>query len=102
MLREPVERPPGAPERMAGTVPGVKAAGFLFFSAIRERQPVHESIERRHETAGAPGFRESRGAARVRRRNPGPRREGEVVSTGLPLPERLSPRLDGVLPRKPT
>lgn len=30
---------PGAPERMEGMVPGVKAGGFLFLSAIRGRDP---------------------------------------------------------------
>jgi 2-iminobutanoate/2-iminopropanoate deaminase len=30
---------PDAPERMAGMVPGVKAGGFLFLSAIRGRVP---------------------------------------------------------------
>ncbi|HXP75997.1 MAG TPA: RidA family protein [Stellaceae bacterium] len=30
---------PGAPDRMEGMVPGVKAGGFLFLSAIRGRDP---------------------------------------------------------------
>lgn len=30
---------PDAPERMAGMVPGVRAGGFLFLSAIRGRRP---------------------------------------------------------------
>lgn len=31
---------PDAPERMAGMVPGVRAGGFLFLSAIRGKDPV--------------------------------------------------------------
>jgi len=31
---------PDAPERMAGMVPGVRAGGFLFLSAIRGRDPA--------------------------------------------------------------
>lgn len=31
---------PDAPERMAGMVPGVRAGGFLFLSAIRGKDPL--------------------------------------------------------------
>jgi 2-iminobutanoate/2-iminopropanoate deaminase len=37
--RASMAQAPGAPERMAGMVPGVKAGGFLFLSAIRGRIP---------------------------------------------------------------
>ncbi len=40
MNRETIPLPPGGPERMEGMVSGVKAGGFLFFSAIRGRHPV--------------------------------------------------------------
>jgi 2-iminobutanoate/2-iminopropanoate deaminase len=43
---------PEAPERMAGMVPGVKAGGFLFLSAIRGRVPGgHEMSEDPREQA---------------------------------------------------
>ncbi len=40
MDRETIRTPPGGPERMEGMVAGVKAGGFLFFSAIRGRNPA--------------------------------------------------------------
>ncbi len=40
MDRETIPTPPGGPERMEGMVSGVKAGGFIFFSAIRGRNPV--------------------------------------------------------------
>src|SRR3954447_4349079 len=39
MDRESIPTPPGAPGRMDGMVSGVKAGGFIFFSAIRGRNP---------------------------------------------------------------
>src|SRR5262245_15909340 len=39
MNRESMPQAPNAPERMEGMVPGVKANGFLFLSAIRGRDP---------------------------------------------------------------
>jgi len=39
MDRQSMPQGPGAPERMEGMVPGVKAGGFLFLSAIRGRDP---------------------------------------------------------------
>jgi 2-iminobutanoate/2-iminopropanoate deaminase len=39
MNRESMPQAPNAPERMEGMVPGVKAGGFLFLSAIRGRDP---------------------------------------------------------------
>lgn len=36
---------PDAPERMAGMVPGVRAGGFLFLSAIRGKDPVSGAFE---------------------------------------------------------
>jgi 2-iminobutanoate/2-iminopropanoate deaminase len=38
--RASIPTPPGGPERMEGMVSGVKAGGFIFFSAIRGRNPV--------------------------------------------------------------
>jgi 2-iminobutanoate/2-iminopropanoate deaminase len=35
---------PGAPERMAGMVPGVRAGGFLFLSAIRGRNAATNAM----------------------------------------------------------
>jgi len=35
----------GAPERMAGMVAGIRAGGFLFFSGIRGRNPVTNTID---------------------------------------------------------
>lgn len=35
---------PAAPERMAGMVPGVRAGGFLFLSAIRGRDAVTKTM----------------------------------------------------------
>lgn len=37
--RQSMAQSPDAPERMAGMVPGVRAGGFLFLSAIRGREP---------------------------------------------------------------
>ncbi|MDT2020044.1 RidA family protein [Methylocella sp. CPCC 101449] len=37
--RQSMAQSPQAPERMAGMVPGVRAGGFLFLSAIRGREP---------------------------------------------------------------
>lgn len=39
MNRESMPQSPNAPDRMEGMVPGVKAGGFLFLSAIRGRDP---------------------------------------------------------------
>jgi 2-iminobutanoate/2-iminopropanoate deaminase len=39
MNRESMPQAPNAPDRMEGMVPGVKAGGFLFLSAIRGRDP---------------------------------------------------------------
>jgi 2-iminobutanoate/2-iminopropanoate deaminase len=39
-MREPIPQSPNAPQRMPGMVPGVKAGGFLFLSAIRGRDPA--------------------------------------------------------------
>jgi 2-iminobutanoate/2-iminopropanoate deaminase len=39
MDRQSMPQGPGAPERMEGMVPGVRAGGFLFLSAIRGRIP---------------------------------------------------------------
>lgn len=39
MDRETMPLHEGSPERMEGMVPGVKAGGFLFLSAIRGRDP---------------------------------------------------------------
>ena len=40
MNRESILTPPGGPDRMEGMVSGVKAGGFIFFSAIRGRNPA--------------------------------------------------------------
>jgi 2-iminobutanoate/2-iminopropanoate deaminase len=40
MNRETIATPEGGPDRMDGMVTGVRAGGFLFFSAIRGRNPV--------------------------------------------------------------
>ena len=40
MDRQSMPQSPDAPERMAGMVPGVRAGGFLFLSAIRGRDPA--------------------------------------------------------------
>ncbi len=45
MDREVIPIAPGAQDRMAGMVAGVKAAGFLFFSAIRGRDPQTNTID---------------------------------------------------------
>ena len=37
--RQSMPQSPDAPDRMAGMVPGVRAGGFLFLSAIRGRDP---------------------------------------------------------------
>jgi 2-iminobutanoate/2-iminopropanoate deaminase len=37
--RQSMPQSPDAPDRMEGMVPGVRAAGFLFLSAIRGRDP---------------------------------------------------------------
>jgi 2-iminobutanoate/2-iminopropanoate deaminase len=39
MNRQSMPQAPNAPDRMEGMVPGVKAGGFLFLSAIRGRDP---------------------------------------------------------------
>jgi 2-iminobutanoate/2-iminopropanoate deaminase len=39
MDRSSMPQSPDAPDRMAGMVPGVRAGGFLFLSAIRGREP---------------------------------------------------------------
>jgi 2-iminobutanoate/2-iminopropanoate deaminase len=39
MNRVSMPQAPNAPDRMEGMVPGVKAGGFLFLSAIRGRDP---------------------------------------------------------------
>lgn len=39
MDRQSMPQTPDAPDRMEGMVPGVKAGGFLFLSAIRGRDP---------------------------------------------------------------
>ena len=40
MDRRSIATPAGAPDRMDGMVSGVRAGGFLFFSAIRGRNPA--------------------------------------------------------------
>ena len=40
MLRQAMPQSPDAPDRMEGMVPGVRAGGFLFLSAIRGRDPA--------------------------------------------------------------
>jgi len=42
--KEAIPTPPGAPDRMPGMVSGVRAGGFLFFSAIRGRDPRTNEI----------------------------------------------------------
>jgi 2-iminobutanoate/2-iminopropanoate deaminase len=44
MNRETIPNPPGAPERIAGMVPGVKANGFIFLSAMRGRDPETNTL----------------------------------------------------------
>jgi 2-iminobutanoate/2-iminopropanoate deaminase len=44
MKREIMPLSPGSPARMEGMVPGVKAGGFLFLSAIRGREQGTNSI----------------------------------------------------------
>jgi 2-iminobutanoate/2-iminopropanoate deaminase len=44
MPKEVLPTPPGGPERMPGMVSGVRAGGFLFFSAIRGRDPATNQI----------------------------------------------------------
>jgi 2-iminobutanoate/2-iminopropanoate deaminase len=52
MDRESLPTPPNAPDRMDGMVTGVKAGGFIFFSAIRGRNPVtNKSSDDTHEQA---------------------------------------------------
>ncbi len=44
MIRETVESPEGGPKHMAGMVAGVRAGDFIFFSAIRGRDPATNSF----------------------------------------------------------
>lgn len=44
MDRATIPNPPGAPERIPGMVPGVRAGGLLFLSAIRGRNPETNTI----------------------------------------------------------
>ena len=44
MLREDLHSPPGGPRHGQGMVAGVKAGGFLFFSAIRGHHPQTREI----------------------------------------------------------
>jgi 2-iminobutanoate/2-iminopropanoate deaminase len=44
MDRATIPNPPGAPERIPGMVPGVRAGGFLFLSALRGRHPETNAI----------------------------------------------------------
>jgi 2-iminobutanoate/2-iminopropanoate deaminase len=44
MDRATIPNPPGAPERIHGMVPGVRAGGFLFLSALRGRHPKTNAI----------------------------------------------------------
>ncbi len=44
MPKEVIPTPPGAPERMPGMVTGIRAGGFVFFSAIRGRDPRTHTI----------------------------------------------------------
>ncbi len=44
MDRATIPNPPGAPERIPGMVPGVRAGGFLFLSAIRGRHPETNTL----------------------------------------------------------
>jgi len=44
MRKEVIPTPPDAPERIPGMVTGIKAGGFLFFSAIRGRDPQTNTI----------------------------------------------------------
>ncbi len=40
MIRETIESPDGGPKHMPGMVAGVRAGDFIFFSAIRGRDPI--------------------------------------------------------------
>jgi hypothetical protein len=53
--REVVIAPSGGPSHGKGMVQGIKAGGFIFFSAIRVNHPVtiYESSE--HQETSAPG-----------------------------------------------
>jgi len=52
MGKEAIPNPPGAPERIPGMVSGVRAGGFLFFSALRGRHPqTNEMSEDAREQA---------------------------------------------------
>ncbi len=55
MGKEVLPAPPGAPERMPGMVSGVRAGGFLFFSAIRERNPPARIAVQVADANAAPG-----------------------------------------------
>jgi 2-iminobutanoate/2-iminopropanoate deaminase len=44
MDRETVESPEGGPNHMVGMVPGVKAGGMIYFSAIRGRDPTSHTF----------------------------------------------------------
>ncbi|WP_432826470.1 RidA family protein [Dactylosporangium sp. CA-092794] len=44
MDRQTIPNPPGAPERIKGMVPGVRANGFIFLSAVRGRDPETNTL----------------------------------------------------------
>jgi 2-iminobutanoate/2-iminopropanoate deaminase len=44
MIRETVESPPDGPTHMRGMVAGVRAGGFIFYSAIRGRDPITKTF----------------------------------------------------------
>ena len=52
MDRQSLPTPSNAPGRMPGMVTGVRAGGFIFFSAVRGRNPItNRSSEDTHEQA---------------------------------------------------
>ena len=44
MIKEPMPLSENSPGRMSGMVPGVKAGGFLFLSAVRGRDPATDGM----------------------------------------------------------
>ena len=56
MDRETIPNPPGAPERIKGMVPGVKANGFIFLSAMRGRNPETNTLSDDTKTQARQAF----------------------------------------------
>jgi len=56
MRKEVIPTPPGAPERIPGMVSGIRAGGFLFFSAIRGRDPQTNKISEDLRTQARQAF----------------------------------------------